>query len=274
MLAETSPWALRPLNLEVETMTIPLSAKAAHALSEQPIRLKFLYRFFKRYRKIRREILLDNAQDFRLSRRLSRALNEFASVEMERFVSNDDSIGGEWRPFRVEHSLSGSIRGDIRDHASFTGVVTPNMLDCSSVIFLQNDGGQTMRAIIPSKGTAGEMFLQSIKKWRVHAGYDTYWERDTHTSRMLHCFVVLAPWNKLVHPQTIDMIDASCQKERDQRPVVRIKGSLIQNGIAMISAIYVDGYERTFVPTSFFRSLTGVVQKHVPGAQEPKLIAA
>ncbi|MCR4325907.1 MAG: hypothetical protein NUV59_03865 [Patescibacteria group bacterium] len=160
--------------------------------------------------------------------------------------------------------------------------MTPNLLDASSVLFLENSESETMRVFLPSPATASEMLAQSLEQWRKCAGYRyndyaDYYDRseDTHVSRVIHTFARSGGWtNTLTHPEVVDIIDASCQRPEKQRPVVRLTGTLIQKGVALATAIEVNGEQRVFVPTGFFQALTGVVRQFVPGADEPLLIEA
>lgn len=261
----------------------PFSAKARSQLKY----VKECYGWFRRwwhpdgYRLVLMKVYRANARDFRLSQKLAAALVPLQRVNPISIPVVDAGIGGDWRPFRVERGLTASMRGEICS-GRFTGTLTSNMLDSSSVLFLENKDGETMRVMLPSPVTSAEMLAQALDDWRANTGYvNEYWEsswerdRDTHVSSVIHNFARSKSWtNVLVHPEIIDVIDASCMKPEDLRPVIRIQGTLIQKGVALATAITVNGDQRIFVPTGFFKQLTGAVQKYLPNLQEPKLMAA
>lgn len=266
-----------------KTQLSPLSSRAQGDLRRLRRDTGIFRRLFRRqhYRSARLKVYLANARDFRQSRKLAAVLAPLQSAALVDFPVANNMIGGEWKPFRVERGVTGSIRGEIAGH-KFTGTSTPNLLDSSSVIFLQNADGETMRTLIPSHATASEMLARSLERWRATAGYkqdyyEDYWNRnqDTHTSSVIHNFARSGQWtNTLTHPEMIDMIDASCQRSDEQRPVIRLTGALIQKGVALATAIEVNGERRVVVPTGFFKALTGAVRQFVPAADEPRLIAA
>lgn len=260
----------------------PLSKKADMDLKAVRSNFGITGRLFRRssYRKARMKVLLANARDYRRSGKLWAALDALRSSNVEAFSVADNSIGSDWKPFRVERGLTGSMRGEIGG-GRFSGTLTTNLLDSSSVIFLQNAEGETMRALLPSPATAKEMLIKSVKSWRTSAGYATDHyanydkDRDTHTSYAIHQLTGSLSWaSTLVHPDMIDMIDASCQKAEADRPVIQIKGMVIQKGVALATMVRVNDSERLFVPTGFFHALTGTVRQFVHYAEEPKLIAA
>ena len=262
----------------------PLSNKAAAELEETKRRYGRFGRLWRRehYRRDLLTVYRDNARDLYQSMRLAAVLAPLQTAEPIAFPVANDAVGDEWKPYRVERGLTGSMRGEICG-GRFTGTLTSNMLDSSSVVFLQNAAGDTMRTLIPSPATSAEMLAQSIARWRKNAGYKVNhyarfdWNRyqDTHVSRVIHNFARADRWTDgLTHPDVIDAIDASCNKPEDVRPVIRVYGTLIQKGVALATAIEVNGKQRIFVPTGFFNALTRAIQLAVPHANEPQLIAA
>lgn len=235
----------------------------------------------KDYRRDILEVYRANARDLYRSRKLAELLAPLRDTDPIGFPVANEMVGNEWIPFRVERGLTGSMRGEICG-GKFTGTLTSNLLDSSSVIFLQNTAGDTMRTLIPSPATSAEMLAQSLECWRKNAGYKVdhyadYFDRhqDTHVSGIIHRFARSDQWTDgLTHPEVIDAIDASCKKSEDVRPVIRIYGALIQKGVALATAMEIDGKQRTFVATGFFQALTKAVQHAVPHATEPRLIAA
>jgi hypothetical protein len=262
--------------------TSPWSRKAETELEHVRKSYRLLGRLIwpAKYRSAYLKIALANARDYRTSQKLAASLGQLQKQDFGSFPIADKLIGGDWRPFRVERMLTGAMRGEIGACGSFTGTLTTNLLDSSSVIFLQNADGETMRALLPSPATATEMLSQLLESWRKSAGFETNqytsysYNRylDTHTSSIIFRFARPSEWaNALVHPDMIDAIDAACQESAEQRPVIRLRGALIQKGVSLATAIEVDGKQRMFVPTGYLATLTGVVQRFVPRADVPQL---
>ena len=266
-----------------KTALSPLSDKAVHDLERTQRRYNIFDRLFdsEKYRRALLPVYRANARDYHRSQKLETALATLETADIVDFPVANGLIGGDWKPFRVERGLTSSMRGEISCRR-FTGTMTTNMLDSSSVVFLKNADGETMRVLLPSPATAKEMLAQSIENWRSVAGfvkdYSASWseqDQDTHTSGVIHRFARSSNWtDALTHPDVIDMLDASCQAVEEQRPRIRLFGGLVQKGVALGAAIEVNGVQSAFVPTGFFKALASSVQKYVPGAQEPRLIAA
>ena len=260
----------------------PLSRKADMDLKAVRKRYGITGRLFRQssYRNARMKVLLANARDYRRSGKLWKALSTLRISPLDAFASTGTPIGGDWKPFRVDRGMTGSMRGEISG-GKLSAILTTNMLDSSSVLYLQNAAGETMRALLPSPSTATEMLRWSLESWRTSAGYvEDYYadydkDRDTHTSYAINSFGRSAPWAEtLVHPDIIDMIDASCQKAEADRPTIQLKGGLVQKGVALATMVKVNDEERLFVPTGFFHALTSTVRQFLPYIDEPRLIAA
>lgn len=239
--------------------SIPFSSRAFSAIYGYPVRMRFLAQFVPRFTRRRRKILADNVRDYRRATWLKRALDQLASADVVGMSVLEKPIGGNWRPFRVEHTLSGSLRGEFTSFRSgtFTGKVAPNVLESSSVLFLRDDEGKTLRVLIPSHGAAREMLAEALKSWARKAGHrEGYYDGSTHVGRVVHNFALAGDWSqRLVHTQTIDMLDASCEKPVTERPVVGVMGRMLHEGVAFATGLRVNGETKTLLPTTFFAHL-------------------
>lgn len=243
-----------------------LSPKARDELRE--LDRPLMARMFPRsgYRQRRRQIFRKNAQDLQCSKRLAAALADLSEVDVVEMSVTEQQINGCWRPFRVEHTLSGSLRGECKgymSHGYLTGVISPNVLESSSVLFLQNDDGKTLRALVPAQSAAREMLAQAVTAWADRAGYEKGWYgNSTHLGNVLHAFAMKRSWaDGLAHTGTIDMLDASCQKAIGERPVVHVLGKQIQDGVALATALQVNGETKVLLPTNFFGRLAEAVER-------------
>lgn len=260
----------------------PLSDKAEKQLRHLRKRFGLIGRLRRRqqYANAVLRVRLKNARDFRLAQKLEHGLAKLKAENIVSFSPTHSFIDGDWKPFRVERGLTGAMRGEI-SQGSFTGTMTTSILDSSSVLFLENGDGQTLRVLIPSPATAVDMLARSLIIWRVYAGFDTGYDgdynarnKDTHLSRTIKQFALADKWQRaLTHPDVIDAIDASCQRPAGNRPTIRIRGTLVQKGVALATAIEVNDVVSVFVPTGFFAALTSTVAAAVPRAKESRFAA-
>lgn len=215
----------------------------------------------------KREILSENEVDYATSVKLKEALANFSNTPVSSFGTLEPEVEGRWKPFRVEHFVSNSIRGTITGQGCgiFSGISRedcqsisiPNLLDTSSVVFLR-DGERTLRVLVPSPRATREILVKAIELWAKDMPY------NSHTRQVLQNFVledkVLA--EPISHPQLIDALDASCEAPPESRPNVTVRGSLIQEGVALATTLKVDNKEeKVFLPSGFFRKLTQGVNR-------------
>jgi len=233
--------------------------------------LCFLSKYiFKRakWKKKQDGIFVQNEMDYHQSLRLKPILDNICSVSVSDFSVMEKEITGTWRPFRVEHFLSDSIRSQIFGQAKFNlfslkstvrgisrSVATPNLLDSSSVLFLKDNEGKTLRVLIPSSRTTKEMIIGAMEGW-----FSDILEH-THTRVALkQCSFseenVVTP---ISHPQLIDSLNSSCELTFEQRPIVCVIGQKIQEGVVIATALEVGGRKNIFLPTGFFKQLADSV---------------
>lgn len=226
----------------------------------------------RRYKRRKNEILAENETDHQRSLKLKPVLDNISSVAVSDFPVLEEETTGTWRPFRVEHFLSDSIKSQIFGQTELKlfpfrstvrgvsySVATPNLLDSSSVLFLKDNTGKTLRALIPSPRTTKEMIIGAIEKWFSDI------PRHTHTRIALEeCSFseekVAAP---VSHPQLIDSLDSSCELSLEKRPVVSVIGQEIQEGVVIVTALEVGGRKNIFLPTGFFKQLADSISSAV-----------
>ena len=226
----------------------------------------------RRYKRRKREIFAENETDYQQSLRLKPVLDNISSVSVSDFPVVEEEATGTWRPFRIEHFLSDSIKSQIIGQTELKlipfrstvrgvsySVATPNLLDSSSVLFLRDSAGKTLRALIPSPRTTKEMIIGAIEKWFSDV------PRHTHTRVVLEeCSFseenVAAP---VSHPQLVDLLDSSCERDFEQRPNVGVIGQEIQAGVVIATALEVDGKKNIFLPTGFLKKLANDISSAV-----------
>ena len=226
----------------------------------------------RRYKRRKNEILAENETDHQRSLRLKPVLDNFSSVDVSNFQVLEKEATGTWRPFRVEHFLSDSIKSQIFGQTELKlfslrstvrgvsySVSTPNLLDSSSVLFLKDNAGKTLRALIPSPRATKEMIIGAMKKWFSDI------PENTHTHGVLEeCSFseknVAAP---ISHPQLVDSLDSSCELTFEKRPIVSVIGEEIQKGVVIATALEVDGKKNIFLPSGFFKQLADSISSAV-----------
>lgn len=238
----------------------------------------------RRYKRRKREILAENETDYQRTLRLKPVLDNISSVSVSDFPVVEEETTGTWRPFRIEHFVSDSIKSQIIGQTELKifpfrstvrgvsySVATPNLLDSSSVLFLKDSAGKTLRALIPSPRTTKEMIIGAIEKWFSDV------PKETHTRVALEecSFSEENVATPVSHPQLVDSLDSSCELDFQQRPNVHVIGQEIQEGVVIATALEVDGKKSIFLPTGFFKqladSISSAVQNVLPA---PKAIEA
>ena len=221
----------------------------------------FLY--LKKYKPERAKILSNNEIDFAKSCQLREILKKFSTLRSVSLPVVEGVIPGEWRPFRVEHALSNSLRAEVsREH--IRGIATPNLFDSSSVVFLKK-ADAVLRVIVPSSRATQEMLKQTIG-----VCCKGVW-RDSHVGNLIYNFSVeddVLLYN-ISHPQLIDSIDASCEMPLEARPTVKVIGEKIQDGVVIATALEVNGRQEIFLPSGFFQKLLAEVAPVLGIAQQP-----
>jgi len=218
----------------------------------------------RRYRRKKREIFAENRIDYWRSLRLRPTLDNICSVAVSDFPVVEEKTTGTWRPFRVEHFLSDSVKSQILGKVKLNwfslkstvrgisrSVATPNLLDSNSVLFLRNSEGKTLRALIPSPRTTKEMIAGAMEEWFSDI------PECAHTRGVLkeYSFSEENVTTPISHPQLVDSLDSSCELTFDQRPVVGVIGQQIQEGVVIATALEVGGRKNIFLPTGFFEQL-------------------
>jgi len=232
-----------------------------------------------RWKKVRISILESNERDYRLSSQLSKALGRFSTALSTDFPTAEPYKDKTWKAFRVEHFVSDSIRGKVGGsieltgflfsfHGSFKGKMKgdaiPNLLDASTMIFLQNDQEETLRLIIPSPRAARALLTMIIEQFLDDFDPD-YKYNASHVETVLNDFSMddsrlIEP---ISHPDTIDLLDLTGSKPLAERPLVKVAGEQIQPGIVLATALEVNGQESQFLPTGLFKALTSDISKAI-----------
>ncbi len=221
------------------------------------------------YAKEKAEIIAQNEVDYWQSLKLNEAIKKFSVTKSTDFPVVEQPIGEKWKPFRIEHFMSNSLRqsitakfdgygggifggpitGSIQGNAK--GISIPNLLDSSSVLFLKNKT-ETLRVLIPSPRATKELFVQALEHWLKNL------PKDSHTQNALKSFSMDDSnlLDSISHPQFIDSLDSNCELSIDQRPDVTVRGILVQGGVALITSIETKEKQEIFLPSGFFSAVT------------------
>jgi hypothetical protein len=240
------------------------------------------------YHRKKQAILKENEEDYHQSLQLKDGLEKFTSTNATDFSVVEDDVAGDWRPFRIEHLVSNSMRGDIVGRVSLYGLfnssgtiearshglTTPNLIDSSSMLFLKESSGETLRVLIPSPRATRELLAGMLEGWLGRVD-KRYWCDNSHVRNVLWDFAIeddllLRP---VSHPQLIDRLDASCESTLGERPQVKVIGEPIQDGVVLATALEVNGERNVFLPSGFFHQLHADVSPFFKKTDEPKMIS-
>lgn len=231
-------------------------------------------------------IILQNEVDYNRSLQLKEALQKFETAKASDFSVTEKSVEGEWKPFRVEHFVSNSLRGeiigDIALHGNILfggtlrktmkgtvkGMAIPNLLDSSSMLFLKGPNG-TLRVLLPSPRATRELLVETLERWLSET------PENSHIYKALREFSVTDDHllNPISHPQLIDSLDASCEMLANERPNVGVIGERIQAGVVLVTALEVDGTQKIFLPSGFFSKLSEYVAPFLDQIKEPEMLS-
>jgi len=145
-----------------------------------------------------------------------------------------------------------------------SGISIPDLLDSSSVLWL-TDGQDTMRVILPSSTAVRSMLAKTTE------GLVKELKKGSHLQEALQGFVMdkEALLTPVSHPQLVDRLDASCELNIGQRPLVSVAGQEIQPGVVMATALQIGEQVSPFLPTGLFKQLATTVAEHA-GLPAPK----
>ncbi len=225
-----------------------------------------------------------NADDYALSLKIREVGQWLETATAETIVTagvTEDQVGEEWKPFRVEYFPSSRLTGEIRGswsgflfggsiHATLDGNSTPNLVDSSSMLFLQNGSGETLRVLVPGKDVATSAFSQLV-----HV-YIKKLELASHAwLASLGLYLGSKPVSDSLRNDFLDNICAACELPPEERPTVKVRGSLVQAGVVLATAIeYKDAYH-VLVPTGYFKLVSEKLASVTPQLESgPPVTAA
>jgi len=231
------------------------------------------------YLRARRNIRGENAEDFARANELRDLLGSLMAKAPVDFAVAEQNIAGMWKPFRIEHLVSGFLREQIHGKVSLSifdnvsgrgsfsgtgsGGVVPNLLDTSSMMFLMGEH-ETLRVLIPSPKATKEMLIRLVEKFM-----DKAWRKYTFSSHVYDAIhEYLEPSDDLhvipfSHPAFLDAIDVASRLPIAERPSVVVSGEYIQDGVVLATAIEFNGKRSVFLPSGFFAQLAESLRPYV-----------
>ncbi|MBI4135995.1 MAG: hypothetical protein HY481_00380 [Candidatus Vogelbacteria bacterium] len=250
----------------------------------------FLYQSRGRPRK--QKIYEDNAEDYARAECLkTQIFPRFSGTRSDEFPLKETELPGSWRAFKVEHFASQSLRGDITGkvcldiRSFFTGnaqisaglkqLAVPDLLDMSSVVFFENEHGETLRVLVPSPRATKETLARLIEFYIGKKQYGHYdggvLSYGTHVHKALRQFTadessLLSP---ISHPALLDRLDAAAQKPTAAKPAVTVIGEMVQNGVALATALVVDGVKKIFFPSGYLGEFASGIAFTLDTYQKP-----
>lgn len=234
------------------------------------------------------QILAENARDYSVAQALrTQIFPRFASTRSDGFPLRESEVPGQWRPFRVEHFVSQSLRGDLTGKiclnlwdffhgrgaevkSQIKQLSVPDLTDMSSVVFFENEVGETLRVLVPSPRATKETLARIIEAYV--GNKDEGDKTNTHVQDALEQFTtdestLLQP---ISHPMILDRLDAATQKPAETRPTVQVVGEQIQSGVVLATALVVGGIKKIFFPSGYLGELAAGISFTLDKDRQPQ----
>lgn len=240
----------------------------------------------KSLRKNARIIYRNDRHELLLSKKLQETLNSFTRGSLLDYENDTMPLDGVWKPFDVLHVMNSNIRtefsGKLQLNGGFLsgassgklegnskGIVVPNLLDSSTLLFLVDSQEKTVRVLIPSPSVVIEFVKQVLESLS-----------EDCCTKGSHVYDVLKDVSiknlTLANPKVIDEINFSCQKPLGERPKILLSGHLIKPGVFFASSIEVNGVKSLFYPLGFLKSLMKSISPYtnsIPSEQKLRMVA-
>lgn len=219
------------------------------------------------------KVEMQNEADYHMSLAIAEA---FQSFEQAALTINPDDVDpeflGRWQPFRVDYAMSQAERSTIEGYsfygsitATISGQMQPRLLDTSSLLFLR-DGGQTLRAVIMSPDATRLLLSELLGDWRKQFDEGTYcWQ----VIKEFEDFGSLTAKRLLPNQKSLDRLAASCDDPLERRPVVRVWGTAVVEGVVIASTLEVNGEQVAFLPSGYFRAFAAAMRPFVGETELP-----
>lgn len=232
------------------------------------------YLLYSQFKSSERSWLEINKKDREVSTKVEDILKIFhaySDVDIYRAGVAEDQLGSLWytryaQYFSGERSLSGDFLGMtvsdgiLRPTGSFSGKVTgsvgPDSLsDMGAIVIMQNDGGDTLRVIIPQRQIAEKMFAEALLSFCKDE--KTF---ETHTS--LHILRLAAHLPKkacctfISALGVLDQIVVSRGNYPSEQSLIKVYGQEISPGVVLATALEINGERGVFIPTGYFKEVT------------------
>lgn len=248
-----------------------------------------------------KDILEQNRQDFETGTKLESLLQEVAAKTPAEYGVVEPVIDGgqSWRPFRVERYFTENLRGEMCGvfggsmslagflfscSGSMKGMLvgqinaklTPDLLEDTTLLFLEDGNGQTLRVLVPNVSITESFLCEVFRPFHAVAGNSAYdrhltvqeWMQHTRHILRQYLSVSVGLLKDLSHPDLMDRLDATCQGHipPHHRPVVQVHGVKLRDGIALATALTVRGTMHILIPTGYARSLNAKVAPFLKSA--------
>jgi len=208
------------------------------------------------YNKDKGTIIHNDRADRKKAERIRGAFAPLIEKEILNIPAREGVIGNGWCPYRIEYNAGpsalqsvvvNSLNGFGLDLFLGQSQVIDNLRH-STVLFLQNaEGTETARVFLLSSQTVESFLSKAVKGWKETGN-------DTHTNTVLEQ-IASTDLGNLSHPRLTDILALSCAKDKEKRPVIKIRGEEVQPGIIIASELEVGEKKYTFIPSGFFHEL-------------------
>ncbi|MBI2426367.1 MAG: hypothetical protein HYV34_00835 [Candidatus Kerfeldbacteria bacterium] len=164
--------------------------------------------------------------------------------------------------FKVDHVLIEALRGSstgLLYGGRMWGQTNPRMLDASSLLYLR-DGKQILRVVVVSPDATRVFLADLLGEWQGRFESGTYiWKTLKELEKV---GPLTAEW-LLPNQQFLDQLALACDDPLERRPLVRVWGTPIVEGIVIATALQVGNTRAVFLPSGHFRAFADAARPFV-----------
>lgn len=242
-------------------------------------------------------LLAENNTDWSVSQKLMAALSPMLSMPpfAHGIIEPEIFPGVTWRPFRIERyfgsKLNAELTGKIKGNMSmagflfaywgkFNGEITgkikgqtsPDLQDEYTLLFLSDESGKrTLRLLVPNAAAAAALIKQTHSALLDFRGSE-YLVNLRWIGWSCDFLCGLSDINLTGIPNMVPVMDKlsfHCENtEMKNRPIVKVNGTMLAEGLALATALNVDGQDYNLLPTAYCQKLLATVEPILRGEEE------
>lgn len=220
-----------------------------------------------------------NKKDYEVSMQLEELLRTFYHYS-EKDIYNAGVTEGQfdslWTPVYAQYfsgekglsadiSVSGKMFGVFASSGEFSGkvigsVAPDSISDFGALLILQNEQGQSVRAVVPHRKVAEQMLSEMLCLFnKNNKGLNTL--TSLQIKRMSMYLPPKACVTFVTALRVLDQIVATYGKPVAERSLIRVYGTEISPGVVMATALEIEGECGVFIPTGYIKEISDELEK-------------